>query len=871
MLRCSLRTSVLGDAKVVAELLASLSSALASVDGVPRKKATLIVAIIKALSVEKAGSSYATIDWTKILTTALCSTSTTSRMHMREFVLPALFDHDADIFRRLCVSILSSGTRADDTNILKAIWALLKPAKQRGLCVVDEACDPHSQVWLGSEEPSTPRTDTSALVTVIPAALVDLSIQSADDELSTGALTLLSQSKSSATPFESIELNLLMRYFRANLNATDPGTRSRVVSMFANVLTRLRLSTYASARTLKKLGRNSNQDDTLALGHLEGAITGAQNYLASIARLCCRSLWPGASYPTMLSSLNYLDLMFQSRLDPRFQEPAEEDGSMEEAKTGVSKSLRKSMNQNPQPWPFELHLIDETMVRTLLSCYSSTFEDIRTLARRIIMRFPSPVPGLSENGVEDLLLPARRLMLSARASQAGTGTALLQTYGHFFSTTSSASRSSSGGANDSLLKAHVGFTFEQISYAEEHGVAAAAAEHPLHGCLWAMQQILSEDSLCWSAVGEEYVTDVISKTEELVRRVWNLVQPILCSQLAASDTGDDADGDQGDAPYDIELARAIQLAGGEAQIQDAESTRAGSFKHQALLSYGWRSMKEVSALVRVLVTSLVRIRSVALTAGIADQIGQRFLEWMTTIRHRGAFSVIYPELAAVAPALIGSSVPHLTSLPQDWLGRLTAQICSRDTAYSTTRRSAGLSYAVLALLQAEQAQTKPDLDMIRRTIALLTSEAERLQTEALAGDDARQVHLFNIIRILVLDGRVGPHLAPDIGQLLRLAVSRFQSDSWNLRNVAMLLFSATINRAFTSRQYQNKDDAGRKPSFGKFFAGQDGLAQFLIDELLRLQQASDGASGTANGTLFALIVRVPAVDSNRHTIQTWYL
>ncbi|KAK0531864.1 hypothetical protein OC842_003480 [Tilletia horrida] len=842
-------TRVLGPQEDAQRIIASLAEGLVNADGAPRRKSAVIVAIVRASFPKCHNSSYSNIDWTATLAKALRNSTEVARTHVREYVLPFLFDYDNSIFPLLCRCLLDGEPPADGMALLRGLLALFKPAKRRGLCRVDDRFQSEDEAMLG--------LDTSAHgalrpVIVIPSSLVQLCILSADDEVSTGALALLSESKTSSSPFGTVELRLLLQYFRSNISSTDSGMRSKVTAMITSVMTRLRLGTYASAKVVGKSSKKDSGGVTRTDEH-QTFIDGAQEFLRSIFKICCQNLWPGAAYSSMLSSLHYLDLLLSSQLDPRFDSGGSGAGSLsklDEESSEPNKALRKSMKTNPQTWPFELALIDAALVKTLFSCFSSTFEDVRKLARGLLLRCPAPLEGLSRDSDEELLRTARSLLLSARASQTGTGTALMQVYGHFY-------------ASVPLLQSLFAFAEEQVTFAEREGIAAAASQRPLHGCLWALQQVLEEDVRRWSSWEEADIEQTTLRTQILVGKVWILVMPILSSQMAAVETEDEGDEEAGVEQPDLELARAITLAGGEEGESGSDSNSTGPFKHQILLSYGWRSLKEASALLRLLVVSVLDSRSHVLTTDTARSIGTLFLEWMTKIRHRGAFSVIYPELSGVAASLLASGRKDLTYLPQEWLDRLTSDICSRDTTYSTTRRSAGLTFAVLALLQAFQAQTKGPAPAIRTTVLRLEEEADRLQADALTGDDGRQVHLFNILRVLVLDGRVGPQLVPLIGQLIRLAVSRFQADSWNLSNVAMLLFSATIKRAFASRQQQNKDDVGRKAPFDRFFAEHSGLADFLVDELLRLQSRQDERqhSGTASGALFALIAFISRLQA----------
>jgi len=82
---------------------------------------------------------------------------------------------------------------------------------------------------------------------------------------------------------------------------------------------------------------------------------------------------------------------------------------------------------------------------------------------------------------------------------------------------------------------------------------------------------------------------------------------------------------------------------------------------QDLLSSSWRSLKEAAALVgNELATP---------TATINDYqaAGMLFMEWLSRIRHRGAFSAVMPAFEGLCRECFKDTQKDLKSLPSKWL------------------------------------------------------------------------------------------------------------------------------------------------------------------------------------------------------------
>lgn len=82
---------------------------------------------------------------------------------------------------------------------------------------------------------------------------------------------------------------------------------------------------------------------------------------------------------------------------------------------------------------------------------------------------------------------------------------------------------------------------------------------------------------------------------------------------------------------------------------------------QDLLSSSWRSLKEASALLGTVLTSDI--------SAIDDYraAGALFMQWLTRIRHRGAFSAVMPSFENLCTQCFKDEKKGLHGLPAQWL------------------------------------------------------------------------------------------------------------------------------------------------------------------------------------------------------------
>lgn len=221
---------------------------------------------------------------------------------------------------------------------------------------------------------------------------------------------------------------------------------------------------------------------------------------------------------------------------------------------------------------------------------------------------------------------------------------------------------------------------------------------------------------------------------------------------------------------------------------------------QLVLSYAWRSTKESTILLQ-------RLLDFELSNEQLLRIGELVLDQLSTVRHRGAFSAVYPTFIKVA-SICQKRLPDQNKI---WLDFNISLIQTKTQLI--TRRSGGLPFLITAIVTVER-------ELLRYTFDKLLEIAKEPVDEKAESEkmDIPQVHAFNCIKTLFIESQLSNSVAPYIYEGLELALSTFSSKIWSVRNCSIMLFTALQNRLF-----------GRKKMSARvFFSRFKGIREILI-------------------------------------------
>ncbi|EST08420.1 PIGA, GPI anchor biosynthesis [Kalmanozyma brasiliensis GHG001] len=829
--------------------------------------------------------------WKQALASALKNGGERLRSGLASYHLASLFDLDRRIFPTLLDSLIAGSTTHDEINV-ESVFLVLRIAKVQGLCRIDTAPD------FATEQ----RSDGQPAQVVVPAVLLKDCILAAASELQISALSLVIESKTPAASLTSAEFDVLRTFFPYSLTITNAAARGELRGFFVKLLTRLRASTYALARDMAKITRIDEAErypqEKEKLAAMQASLDASRSFLEWMVQLIRATLHPGASYSASITALTFLDLILESGVDSSFTHNGQQKAGDNALSKNAGMSLNKSKQVFLQEFPFSIDIITPSLVKLLLACSEISYDDVQARALTMLARCPAPLAGLEAADVaaQRILGRAAELLTSTRDFECAAASKLIQLYrqihmqqlGH----RPAPLLTLVGGQQDapsrpcahptlSLIFDLFDFLDFHIRVAEDAKILEAANSHPLHGTLVTLQELFASISIHSLAPADRSsFREAVLRAQELIDRVWQVTKAVLCNSAPEGSTeAETTDGTANganvglDQPASHETALAMQVAdddGKAALMQPQEESMAGP-KHQVILSYSWRGMKEASALLGVLVAVTLasppslRGKKGAETASMPqgseiwreiysvqdiEAVGQRFSMWLTQVRHRGAFSTIYPAYCNAASAIVRSQAADIADLPQQWITAFLDTVALSGSQLSITRRSAGIGYAVLALVSAQP--NKADPSVLRSTVSRLMQIATQDSAQSVTMPVA-SIHALNILRVLVMDGGLTDHMSPYLGSLLELTISKFRSRFWGLRNVSMMLFSSLSIKIFGSRN-TNKDTKDARMPIDEFFAAYPNLDVFLRGVLGETGTADAGMDEGAESSLFAVVM-----------------
>lgn len=796
--------------------------------------------------------------WAFPLAHTLIHTTMRQRAVIAAHHLPDLFGlshhalpHLLHVLCTLSTSISSDALRAP------AVLTVLRVGKEMGLVVTGS----------DAEAPVGSPADTSFPVCVtVPTSLLNLWAEAANAEVQVSTFGLLISSKTLATPLLKRERDMITSYLNSTFVFVSPESRTAVRGYFIHLLDRLRASSHAASKVLSRRSSSSEQ-----IQQASQNVDEAHSFLESLVHLVRSHLHTGSTYVASTQALSMLRSILADGVDANF-------------------SVEQTVAKRNDQYPRTVSVADDDMVRRLLSMIYSTYDTTIAASVQLLECFPRPLPGLEspENVLAMLIKPAQALLLSAREHEAATASALLQLYqtvyaplGYPVLQLAPSSTPTNESIYSDLQPIHALLDFLELHLVaaapvpEGKGLVTAALNDPLHGALISLQRMYHR--LHGPGEDKEFNRQLQSTNARVLKDiegVWVVVSPILCS---AAPEGNSGEVDEREAALNVEEEAPSDT------LQDEEDEGTGTYttalkgqghRAQAVLHYSWRGIKEASTLLASVVSSTLRAtpeHSVWTTEDLRS-VGQTFQHWLLNVRHRGAFSTIYPALARVATAvLLHAPLHEQRSLPHMWLTRFLDTIAAPDAkALTITRRSAGLGYSVVALLNA--AVSARDMSLVRATVSRLGQIARQDGANELSERKTPSIHAFNTLRYMIADKNLSSALRPELGPLIPLSVDRFRSALWSVRNAALMLYASLLTRIFTL-QLANAHASALSLTLPDLLGQFPGLDEFIRSELAQAleptRQASTPLSEDVRTTpLFAVLLLLARLrpPSDTHSV-----
>jgi hypothetical protein len=717
-------------------------------------------------------------------------------------------------------------------------------------------------------------------------ALVKSAITAASEELRLDTFWVLCHSRRMTEALSAFELEHALLFLHYNISECSHSFRGQVTRSLQTFCIRLRDS---ARHILKSLSRG---DDETA-NKFTRSVVQFLNWIAQSFSLSCYASAPFQRKVAALETFNGVAAVFTpdqlAALQPAFDKcgvslqfftPATCElalNSLWDTYDAVRQGAYSLLSKAPAPLPGYDHPDKLSKVlRWSLSMLNSPRQrdcDSGALALRII--------------VQKFIREASwsiRCSLPAAATDAGASTEQQQQASEvtiFISTPSPSSAGDDELARETSLLEFMGDMMNVLRYhlqSARANLSYAALNTPIFGPLMAVRYLVGDVDLTqvrhldqWRSLLSDQIK-VASDISELA-----LAQPIRYKYRRATttsattanennehniDNGDDDDdsddetmqqsGDAGEAIDDI--GDVLTSDGAAALTAASEST----LSRRWILVSAWLSAKEVAFLYGCL-AKLVLPSGKGIDAPVSGLLADADLLYMgdllvknlLVLKHGGAVECTADGFQLICEAILGSRSITLRAFTTRWLNTLLDKIENTSRALLSTRRSAGLPFAFLALLRGEVLATAREHKIRPLMVHAMTQLLRIANTDAAtanpsATDIRHQVHSLNVLRYITRDKILIDDIGSYAEDLLVCSVNRYASDHWSVRNSATMAFTTLVERVIGTKQKTDDGRALQGYTCSEFFARFPHTHPFLLRKLheatQRLRSAAAGES-----------------------------
>lgn len=631
---------------------------------------------------------------------------------------------------------------------LNAFIAVLKSG--RGLDIVD-----------GTAYTTTTSDDKNK----ISIETLKMAIYHSDAQVRMDVLGLLCESRKATAEVTATELDMLRLFIPLNMNSTAPEFRQQMCAHLSKILTRIRGNLYSQHRNYKSLliyaekntDTKKREDALLDAQDILIVIEKAKSFLYWLCDHTADSLYPGASYQRVATALRIFSITIKlfgvTELPP----------------------IEGFTDQQPD-FPFKMPIANPRLSKILVDVFMNPYDFNRVQAYDILCQFPSPLPGMeSKQQAQDLLWWGLNNVVSTRAGESDSGAMMFRliftkyVMGLGFDlipeqnidvTSISLETSSNSDAAVVFTERLLDLLEKQVNVAKSN-LLLAAQQHPMHGTLLALQYVFQEMDYNNASIKNNLAAwkKTHARAIQLIHLTCNTVMPVLSDASPEGNVPTDYREDEEDEEEDVE------------DELDGDSGP----KHQVILSCCWRAVKEASSLLQVIISkapaSAQASENTILTHDDLVQSGSLFRHLLTNIRHRGAFSAVYPAYVSLNTRLLTSRDASIAKLPGQWLQENLDSLTSSNI--SITRRSAGLPLCILAIVSSEPSVKKELLSRAMKYLMMLASDEPPADADQRI--DLPQVHAYNIMRTIFMDSKLGTHVLEYASGGFSLAINGFSS------------------------------------------------------------------------------------------------
>ncbi|XP_072031670.1 tRNA (32-2'-O)-methyltransferase regulator THADA-like [Amphiura filiformis] len=692
---------------------------------------------------------------------------------------------------------------------LGALLICLKTARTLGLIETSRAGDIKDGMWKG----------------LVSFDVLEQALSHSNSQVQLNALGLLCDSNKTTEQFSADELRLLSSFLSLNMNNSSPSFRQQMSSHLKKMLIRLRESGRLLSKQTSSSKRSSSgdSDDT---NKVTSQITLYKNFVHWFSEFQFTNLEPGSSYPRRATALYILTMVVQIFNSPN--------------KQGKQQTLFITQDM----WT-------PSHVQLMMMRLTDNYETNKVMAFDLLKDLSQETLGLlNKSHLDSLYDCSLELASSNKPHYCESASYFLRVLARQLKQPLKMAATSQEQCIMGFLEDLCKLLNNQINVAKE-SLLEASVQGPMYGIMHCIRQILCDVKFGSVAACSKWRAMLLS----IIRLCFDVAQissTVVCNSSpegylpsesnseTASDVKTEQSSDQLSQDKDEDTS---------SEVEKSDEVTTFQVTPQMVLVCCWRSMKEVSLLLGQLALDVPVCLAEdggtdGLTKGLITEkqildIGELFLQLLKESKHRGAFELAYVGFVKLCTNLWRSNIQSLCQLPEQWLEGLMNDVTSDQPMLCATRRSAGIPFAIQALLNSEPVNFSKQhfKSVMSRLLNLALPDADSSQVSSTS-----QVHALNILRALYRDTHHGEDVFPYVSDGVRAAIVGFQAKLWAVRNSATMLFSALITRIFGVKK--GKEEQARKNCMTgrEFFSRFPALHGFLLTQLKEAAQKIDSSA-----------------------------
>ena len=295
----------------------------------------------------------------------------------------------------------------------------------------------------------------------------------------------------------------------------------------------------------------------------------------------------------------------------------------------------------------------------------------------------------------------------------------------------------------------------------------------------------------------------------------------------------------------------------------------------------WLLIKSVSLLLGNLIKEIPlqindKDEKYILTNNQVQISAEKLLFVLLSTRHKGVLEKTYIGFELICSRIFESSITELLQYPPKWLDILLDRIT--NSANIITRRSAGIPFAVNAILRSEARQSlniQPYLNSIMdKLISMIINPCNSNI------DEMSIVHSFNVLRSILKDKILGSLVDSWIAKYFEATIDALSHSSWAIRNVASLSFSVLLIRTLgVSKRNVEERSRSTSTTFSILFSRLTPMYPYLIKKFDTLisewkNNQNDNDNNTSNQlfitqtSLFSLLVLLSRLSPSERVLNS---